>query len=308
MELRHLRYFTAVAKNLSFSKAAEELHISQPPLSRQIQELERELGTSLFDRKSKRIELTKAGEYMKDKAQRILDSVELMARNAKAIGEAQTRSLRIGCVSFLMYSALPPFFELMREREPGIRLDIANLATEAQEKAIRSGSLDIGFIRSWQRDERLVFEPLAAEHLAVIHPSSFAAGGDPRRCIERLASSSFIAISRESGPVLSSKIKAVCDEYGCSLNIGYVCSDAYSVIKLVGAGLGWSIIPALDYRDAALSGVGIVTLPQTVGIGLCYEREGLSETGKRFVELAKVYFTKSSFSGEACKGEPRLRC
>ena len=299
MELRHLRYFTAVAKNLSFSKAAEELHISQPPLSRQIQELERELGTSLFDRRSKRIELTKAGEYMKDEAQRILDSVELMARNAAAIGDTRTRSLRIGCVSFLMCSVLPPFFELVREREPGIRLDIANLATEAQEKAIRSGSLDIGFIRSWQRDERLAFEPLAAEHLAVIHPSSFAADGDPRRCIECLASSSFIAISRESGPMLASNINAICEEYGCAPNIGYVCSDAYSIIKLVGAGLGWSIIPALDYRDAAIAGVGIVTLPQTLGIGLCYEKDGLSESGKRFVELAKGYFATLSFSGEA---------
>jgi DNA-binding transcriptional LysR family regulator len=299
MELRHLRYFTAVAKHLSFSKAAEELHISQPPLSRQIQELERELGTSLFDRKSKRIELTKAGEYMKDEAQRILDNVELMARNATEIGDARTRSLRIGCVSFLMYSTLPPFFELVREREPGIRLDISNLTTEKQEMALHSGSLDIGFIRSWQRDESLFFEPLAEEHLAVIHPSSFAAADDPRCCIDSLASSSFIAISQESGPFLSSKIKAVCDEYGCAPNIGYVCSDAYSVIKLVGAGLGWSIIPALAYRDAAIAGVGIVALPQSIGIGLCYAKDGLSESGKLFVELAKSFFAEWSFPGEA---------
>jgi LysR family hca operon transcriptional activator len=235
---------------------------------------------------------------MKDEAQRILDSVELMVRNVQTIGDVRARSLRIGCVSFLMYSVLPPFFELVREREPGIRLDIANLTSEKQEKAIHSGSLDIGFIRSWQRDESLFFMPLAEEHLAVIFPSSFEAEEEPRRCIESLASSSFIAISQESGPVLSSKIKIVCDEYGCTPNIGYVCSDAYSVIKLVGAGLGWSIIPALAYRDAAIAGVGIVTLPQSLDIGLCYAKAGLSESGKRFVELAQDFFADWTFSCE----------
>lgn len=296
MELRHLRYFTAVARHLSFSKAAEELHISQPPLSRQIQELERELGASLFDRRTKRVELTKAGAYMKDEAQRILDSVELMAQNAKSIGDAQTMSLRIGCISFLMYSAMPPFLELVHEREPLLRLDISTLATEAQERAIHSGVLDIGFIRSWQRDESLAFEALTAEHLAVIYPSSLTTDAEPMRCIERLASSSFIAISPESGPILASKIKAVCEGYGCAPSITYVCSDAYSVLKLVGAGLGWSIIPAIAYRDAAIAGVGVVTLPQTLGIGLCYAKEGLPESGKRFVELARGFFSEWSFA------------
>jgi DNA-binding transcriptional LysR family regulator len=139
MELRHLRYFAAVAKHLSFSKAAEELHISQPPLSRQIQELEKELGTLLFLRKAKKIEFTKAGDYLQIEAQRILDSVEMVARTVKIIGDTQSSSLRIGCVNFLMYSVLPPFFEIVREREPGIRLELSILSTEAQERAIRSG-------------------------------------------------------------------------------------------------------------------------------------------------------------------------
>lgn len=291
MELRHLRYFSAVARHLSFSKAAEELHISQPPLSRQIQELEREIGTPLFERKAKRIELTKAGEYMELEAERILESVDLAARKAKDIGEAERRSLRIGCVSFLMHTALPPFLEMLRERESGLKLEISSLSTDAQERAIHSGALDIGFVRSWQRDEELTFEPLSDEHLAIIFPLSTELGQDPADCMARLASSSFIALSPDSGPVLSRKIRAVCEGYGCELNVGYVCNDAFSIIKLVSTGLGWSIVPELAYRDASIAGVGMVQLPQTIGIGLCYAKEELSEDERRFIALAKEFFS-----------------
>jgi LysR family transcriptional regulator, benzoate and cis,cis-muconate-responsive activator of ben and cat genes len=294
MELRHLRYFAAVAKQLSFSKAAEELHISQPPLSRQIQELERELGTTLFDRKAKKIELTKAGEYLSIEARRILDAVAMAASAVKAIGDTEARSLRIGSVSFLMYSALPPFFELVREKEPDIRLEIYNMSTEAQERAIHSGAIDIGFVRAAMLDESLSFEPLAEEPLAIIYPASVSVSPDPRLCIEGLGSSSFIAISPTSGPVLSEKVRSILEEYGCVPNVGYVCSDAYSIIKLVGTGLGWSIVPDLAYRDAAIAGVSITMLPQTMGIGLCYGKDELSDEERRFVALAKSYFADRS--------------
>jgi Transcriptional regulator len=290
MELRHLRYFTAVAKHLSFSKAAEELHISQPPLSRQIQELEREIGTPLFDRKAKRTALTEAGKYLQGEAERILESVELAARKAREIGEGEGSVLRVGAVGFLMYSAFPPLLEFVRERESGLKLEITSMPTDAQEKAIHSGALDIGFVRSWQRDESLAFEPLAEEHLAIIFPSGSLKDAAPRRCIESLASSSFVALSPESGPVLAATIRSILEDYGCSPNVGYVCSDAYSVLRLVGAGLGWSIVPDPLFEGDPIAGVGLVELPQTIGIGLCYGKDELSENERKFIDLAKAFF------------------
>jgi DNA-binding transcriptional LysR family regulator len=291
MELRHLRYFAAVAKHLSFSKAAEELHISQPPLSRQIQELERELGTRLFERKAKKIEFTKAGDYLHIEAQRILDSVEMVARTVKVIGETQSSSLRIGCVNFLMYSVLPPFFEIVREKEPGMMLELSILSTEAQERAIRSGAIDVGFVRSWEGEEGLVFEPLSEERLAIIYPGTAEMETDPARCIEGLRESAFVAISPVTAPGLAEKVRSICEEYGCVPNIGYVCSDAYSIIKLVSTGLGWSIVPDLAYRDAAIAGVSIAMVPQTMVLGLCYGKAELSENEKRFIDLAKGFFS-----------------
>lgn len=292
MELRHLRYFSAVAKFSSFSKAAEELHISQPPLSRQIQELERELGTALFDRKGKAVELTKAGEYLKVEVERILDSVDIVARTVKVIGDAGATSLRVGCVNFLMYSTLPPFFELVKEREPGMMLELTVMSTEAQEKALRSGVIDIGFVRSGIDGNGLVFQPLSEERLAIIYPSSTALSKDPAECIESLRESSFITISPTTAPGLAEKVRSVCAEYGCSPNVGYVCSDAYSIIKLVSTGLGWSIVPDLAYRGSAIEGVSIVMLPQTMVLGLCHGKAILSERENRFIALAKEFFAE----------------
>ena len=301
MELRHLRYFAAVARCLSFSKAAEELHISQPPLSRQIQELERELGAALFDRKGKATELTKAGEYFQVEVRRILDSVDMVARTVKIIGGAEASSLRVGCVNFLMYSTLPPFFEIVHEREPDMKIELSIMSTEAQERAIRSGAIDIGFVRAWESDGGLVFEPLSEERLAVIFPISSQVPADPAACIGSLRGSSFGAISPSMAPALAEKVESICSEYGCVPNVGYVCSDAYSIIKLVSTGLGWSIVPDLAYRDAAIAGVGIVMLPQTMVLGLCHGNSLLSAREARFIELAKEFFAERARKAAAMR-------
>jgi len=293
MELRHLRYFAAIARHLSFSRAAEELHVSQPPLSRQIQEMEKELGVALFDRKGKRIELTKAGEFLSIEIPRILDDIEMALRTASAIGGSESSSLRIGCVNFLMYATLPPLFEMLREREPDIRIELSIMSTEAQERALRSGSLDLGFVRSWVATG-LIFEPLSEERLALIFPTSAEVDPDPQICIRALADSSFIAISSESAPGLAEKIQSICSEYGCIPDIGYVCGDAYSIVKLVSTGLGWSIVPDMAYRDAAVAGVGIVMLPQTMALGLCYAKPVLSDKERLFIDVAKDFFAERS--------------
>jgi len=281
-----------VARNLSFSKAAEELHLSQPPLSRQIQDLERELGTRLFNRRGKKTELTKAGEYMSIEAQRVLDSVDSIARTVRLIGGTEVTSLRIGCVSFLMYSTLPPFFELIKEKEPDIKIELSIMSTEAQERALRSGSIDIGFVRSWVGEEGLVFEPLSEERLAIIYPAGAELDVEPARCIKALEASAFIATSPVTAPGLSDRVHSICEEYSCKTNVGYVCSDAYSIIKLVGSGLGWSIVPDLAYRDAAIAGVSLVMLPQTMALGLCYAKAQLEPKELRFIELAKEFFSQ----------------
>ena len=117
MELRHLRYFTAVGRCLNFSKAAETLHVSQPPLSRQIQEFEEEVGAALFDRTGRKTRLTEAGEYLLVESERILESIEVACRTAKAISQ-KARVLRVGCVNFFFNAHLARFLEELGKRRP----------------------------------------------------------------------------------------------------------------------------------------------------------------------------------------------
>jgi LysR family transcriptional regulator, benzoate and cis,cis-muconate-responsive activator of ben and cat genes len=290
MELRHFRYFLAVAKSLSFVKAAEILHISQPPLSRQIQEFEEEIGTPLFDRKSHKTSLTKAGDYLFIEAERTLEHLEAICRTAKEIGDAGPSSLKIGCVSFLLYSVLPPFLEIFRKNAPEIKLEILVMSTEEQETALRSKAIDLGFARSWISEEGIIFEPLMEEKLALIFPAESTAAGEVKECMADLEGLPMITLSQSVAPGLTERLMAICTEYGCKPTIGYESSDSYSIIKLVASGLGWSIVPNLEFEDAKVAGVASIPLSQTIILGLCFHDKDLFEHEKKFIALAERYF------------------
>jgi LysR family transcriptional regulator, benzoate and cis,cis-muconate-responsive activator of ben and cat genes len=294
MELRHLRYFLAVARNLSFVKAAETLHISQPPLSRQIQDFEKEIGTPLFDRSSHGTALTRAGEYLMVEVERCLERLESACESARRIGNAAPGSLKIGCVSFLLYSVLPPLLEKFQVLRPEVKLEILVMSTEEQEAALRSGAIDLGFVRSWIREEGLVFEPLMEEKLAIIYPAGRSESSDAASCLASLAGSSFVTVSSAVAPGLTERLLSICASYDCVPTIGYESNDSYSIVKLVAAGLGWSIVPDLELDEAAVAGVGSLPLTQTMILGLAYRKSVVLEHEVAFIRLAEAYFFEKS--------------
>jgi len=298
MELRHFRYFLAVAKSLSFVKAAEVLHISQPPLSRQIQEFEEEIGTPLFDRKSHKTTLTKAGEYLSVEAERTLEHLEAICRTAKGIGDVGPSSIKIGCVSFLLYSVLPPFLEIFRKSVPEIKLEILVMSTEEQETALRSKAIDLGFARSWIKEEGIIFEPLMEEKLALVFPAGSTKAGDAKDCMADLERLPMITLSQSVAPGLTERLIAICTKYGCRPTVGFESGDSYSIIKLVASGLGWSIVPNLEFEDARVEGVTSIPLSQTIILGLCFHDKDLFEHEKKFIALAEKYFFDRFAHGE----------
>ena len=291
MELRHLRYFVAVANHLSFVKAAEQLHVSQPPLSRQIREFENEIGTSLFDRGGKRIRLTKAGAFLQIEAQRILEETAGACRTARLIGEEGATRLNVGCVSFALSSVLPPLFERIRQRFPALTLELRVMPTEAQEAALRNGTIDIGFVRSWVKAEGFIYEPLFEERLSLIYPPTFAAGRGTPVSIAAFADRPFIGIVQTAAPGLSERIGDICLQSGFKPSTAYECNDAHSIVKLVAAGLGWSIVPDLGIGQAAFEGICSLALPQTLTLGISYRSEDMPPTVGSIVELAKEHFS-----------------
>ena len=148
MELRHLRYFRAVAEELHFGRAAERLHIAQPPLSQQIRQLERELGVTLLVRSTRKVELTPAGSAYLTRAVAILDAVDDATEQAQRIAEGVEGRLAIGCVGSATYSLLPRLVRALRERLPGVEVSIrGEMLAPAQISALLAGEIDLALLR-----------------------------------------------------------------------------------------------------------------------------------------------------------------
>jgi DNA-binding transcriptional LysR family regulator len=290
MELRHLRYFVAVAKHRSFVKAAESLHISQPPLSRQIHELEREIGTVLFERRGNKTIPTRAGEYFHIEAARLLEGIAGACRTARIIGDARLGDLKIGCVSFLLETRILPFLGEFRRLHPETKLHLMCMSTEEQQGALLSGTIDIGFVGSWIEDAGLFYESLISENLSLIFPPGSCAGTDAPECFGLLQGLPLIAVSSSLAPGLRNRLDEVYGEYGFQPAVGLECNDASVIINLVTAGLGWSIVPDFDVGKAKDAGVGILGLPQKITFGICRRRAPLSESGEAFCVLARSHF------------------
>jgi LysR family transcriptional regulator, benzoate and cis,cis-muconate-responsive activator of ben and cat genes len=292
MELRHLRYFVAVGKCLSFTRAAEMLHISQPPLSRQIQELEEEVGTALFDRTGKKTSLTEAGSYLLVEAERLLEGLEAACRNASAISD-KARTLNVGCVSFFFTTGLVPFMEALRKDRPDLRLELRVMSTESQVRALMTGTIDVGFVRSWIHEDALAFEQIAEESLAIIYPETAGLSfGSAQECLEALRDRPFIGTVKATAAGLADAISVSCAKMDINPIPAYECNDAFSIIGLVATGLGWSIIPYVDLDDSQIAGVGSVRLPDKISIGVCYKAGRLSGEASEFVAAVREYFAR----------------
>lgn len=286
-----MRYFIAVGHCLSFTKAAQKLNVSQPPLSRQIQELEEELGLALFDRAGKKTRLTEAGEYFLAEAERALESLDAACRTAKTISEGR-RTLNIGCVNFFFNSRIAPCIEEIRRIVPVLRIDIKVMPTEDQEKALLSGALDVGFVRAWVHDPGLVFEAIGDESMLLIFPKSLdLADLSLKDCLSKLSDYPFVGMDRTMAAGLAQTIANACTKLGISPKPAYECNDAYSIIGLVASGLGWSIVPDLDLSEAAMPEISCRELQDKIVIGMCYKKGDISDQAKDFIVVAKSFLT-----------------
>lgn len=290
MELRHLRYFAAVAEHLSFVRAAEVLHISQPPLSRQIQELEEEIGTQLFSRQGNRTTLTAAGEYFKVETLRVLEKIDAVVKAARQIGIGASRPLRIGAVNYLVGKLIPHLLGELQREYPDIKIEIVAVPTEAQENAIRNGQLDFGFVRQWVRTEGLIYERLGEERLAICFPSEVYRGKSAARCLKTLEGYPFIAMSTQTAPGLMQYMLTVLDTYGVKPKLGYECNDAETVVRLVEEGLGWALFPATYLRSHTGERQRSLELDATINFGLIYQPGELIPEAIAFRSVVREHF------------------
>lgn len=246
IEIRHLRSFLAVAEALHFGRAAERLHVTQPPLTRRVQQLEQALGgVKLFDRSRRRVALTEAGEALVGEARRLLDQLAHAVEHTRRVARGEAGRLRIGFISTADYSVLPSLLEAFTRRYPGVDVELLESTGDEQLRLLVEGALDAGILIPADRDRRLAWRPLYREPLVAVLPCSSRlarrAGALP---LKALRGEPFVLFPRTLAPSLYDKIIAYAGKAGFSPTIGQEARQMQTIIGLVAGGLGVSIVPA----------------------------------------------------------------
>jgi DNA-binding transcriptional LysR family regulator len=288
MELRHLRYFCAVADAGTFSKAARELHVSQSAISEQIADLEREIGGPLLDRTQRRARLTPQGELFLAEARKTLLASERAIDLARRSLKGEVGTLAIG---FFLWGAGGFFARLIREYRkmyPQVRLSLYEMHTWVQMDALLTGKIDVGFTRPLEPpfDRSLRAELLYRDPVVVAMPADHPLAGASVR-ISALATEPFVMCERSATPTLFDAIIGLCTKAGYSPHIVNTSSTWSGVLTLVESGEGVAMVPS-GARHLRTPGVIFATVePETthIGISIAWNPENTGPIQRDFLRL-----------------------
>lgn len=289
MELRHLRYFVAVAESLHFGQAAATLHIAQPSLSHQIRQLETELQTTLLRRTKRRVELTEAGRLFLEEARDIVARADRAAVIARRVGTGETARLRIGvgyCMDQLEVSQAVSAFT---QRHPTVHVQLHTMSVPSQFDALQAERLDIGFVRPPVTEPALSSEILVSEPLVLAVPKSHRFAARQSITLSALADAAFILPPRDTIPVYHDVVLKACREAGFVPNAPHETDHLPMVLGMVAAGRGVALIPAFA-RKIKPSRVVFVPLRPSVpnlDTAVAWRRENLSPMLPEFVRIAR---------------------
>lgn len=264
IELRHLRYFVAVAEELHFGRAAERLRISQPPLSQQIQALEEMVGARLLARNNRNVGLTQAGEMFLKEAYQVLTQVNRAAEKAARLERGELGELTIGFTSSAPFiSVVSRSLRAFRQLSPDVHIKMREVNTKQQLEPLLNGDLDLGVMRNTRLPDALEHQLLLREPLLAVvpngHPLTLKTPGTLR--FSDLALEPFVFFSREVGTALYDEILALLATAGIAPYITQEVGEAMTIIGLVAAGLGISILP-MSFGRVKIDGVTYLPLAE----------------------------------------------
>jgi DNA-binding transcriptional LysR family regulator len=245
MELRHLRYFVAVAEELHFRRAAERLGIAQPALSQQIHQLEQELEILLFHRLTRGVELADAGQVFLDDARAILDRVEQAKAKAQRVARGDQGMIRIGFTGSASFNPIvPTIIQNYRARFPGMAVSLVESGTSQLVDSLRAGRVDAAFIRSPSLAvDGLMVVPIVEEEMLIALPAQHELAAASALDLDALAGEPFILFPRANSPELYDHIVQACQRAGFRPNVVQQAPEVASTLNLIAAGQGVSIVP-----------------------------------------------------------------
>ncbi|ALS20582.1 LysR family transcriptional regulator [Paenibacillus naphthalenovorans] len=283
MELRQLQYFLTVAEELNFSRAAERLQITQPPLSLQIQHLESELGVLLFYRNNRHVELTDAGKVFADEVRKMLDYLRRAIENTKRTHHGEIGKLTVGFVGSATYDILPMVLREFRSLYPDVQVHLLELPTPKQIEALREDEIDVGVLRPPVHDENIRTEIVSSVPCVLAVPKQHPLVNKKDISLTDLAPYPFVMLSRKTWAGLYDEILGL-----CSPTIQQEAFEFQTVIGLVAAGMGIAVVPqsAMNLHTQDVEYIDLNNQFPAASMGVSWRRNDQSPLVKAFIKIA----------------------
>jgi DNA-binding transcriptional LysR family regulator len=289
IELRHLRYFIAVAEDLHFTRAATRLNIAQPPLSQQIQQLERIVGTQLLVRSSRSVSLTPAGEVFLSGARRVLADLDRSLQAARRAESGAHATLRVGFTDSAALSVLPDILHEFGRRHPTIHLDLSEDSTHAQVLAVQRELTDVAIVRGPIATPDLSVETVHREGFSVALPADHRYATATSLSLAKLASEPLVMFPRRLAPEFHDLIMSMCLRGGFTPHVVHEVAQYQTMLSLVAGGLGISIVPT-SIRNLPRRGVEFRTIRgarETADIQIVWRGDAETDSVGAFVAVAR---------------------
>ncbi|QYN33897.1 LysR family transcriptional regulator [Pseudonocardia sp. DSM 110487] len=289
MEIRQLRYFVTVAQTRHFGQAAERLHMAQSPLSQAIRQLESQVGATLFNRTTRRVDLTPAGEAFLRDAERILASVETAKERVQRIGAGHSGVLRVGCTGLAAYRHLPQLARIAARELPDLILRfVPDLLTPAQEEALAEDRIDLAVLRPPLRRSGLASREIASEQLVLAVGQQHRLAGDALVALAELRDEDFVGFARPDS-VVNAVVTQACLATGFLPRRSHEAAETAIVLTLVAAGLGVALLPE-SVLALRVEGVRYLAVADDahVDLAMAWRRDDLNPALARLVEALEA--------------------
>lgn len=287
MELRHLKYFLAVAEELNFTKAAEKLCISQPPLSRQIIELETEIGARLFNRNNKKVTLTEAGKYFEKEVKALFQDLEQITIKTQKIAHNISGEFRIAYISSIYSGVISELIQHLKAAFPYVNFKLFEISTTKQIAALELGKIDLGIIRSPIKSPKIKSQLWFQEGFSVVYNKSLIQINAEEE-IPNLKDETFVFFNKDYAPHYHEVLLELCAYYGFTPKVVHESNNINSIVQLVKNGLGISIVPSNIARNNSDPEIGFIELKKVnlfTDVSLIISKEDDSEITKVAVEF-----------------------
>jgi DNA-binding transcriptional LysR family regulator len=308
MELRHLRYFVAVAEELHFSRAAERLHVSQPPLSQQIKQLEEEVNVRLFDRTKRWVRLTSAGRLFLEHARQVLTQVDGAVLAARRTMGGECDRLSVACVPWADLMAVPRILRRFSELHRRVQVEIQTLTSVQQLRAIKTRTVDVGFMCPSSADKDLQMERLVAHPLMVALPSHHRLAARAHLSPRDLAGESYVMLAAGVAPTYAGIVTGYWEKAEVVMKERLKADQPHAVIDLVAAGAGFALVPSSvqEYEKKRIVCRRLDPAPPELELALAWVPGVESPAINALLEVARqvVGQPKSHVSGESRADSP----